>query len=438
MKKPKEYMKRRRSCRCSRRRLGFEMTGCIGGALVDLDLYQYSILIERVRISSGFSRRVEAGNVFPFDAHYRLGATHCQQLNSSMNSVPRLVGAPCPRPEADGSEDHACWMATLFTPLRCPGRDCCADPLQCSGTLMRRKAGERRPTYSFAEAWRARRAEIRVHASRGERKTTAAKRIPVAKDSTLCKRWAPSGVTLGESALQRATVHQLFSCWGPSAHGLQRVVDLVLELWGVPTGHHAHQLHLSEFCAYQCCEVISNMCLSVEARNTAKQTAEKRSKIHLVADDDGGAQEPSVQETMWGASLEVEDVGGEVQDEEVDREEEEENETVRSRLLVMTKVQDVAWIERLLAREKEIARARQPGRSPDECKAMHKVDAIYGDAFKKLLHHFPTQESECLGFDSWYRKSWRHKGTARRPSGDNAMAIAREKVLLAKTRNTSR
>ena len=225
---------------------------------------------------------------------------------------------------------------------------------------MRRKAGERRPTYSFAEAWRARRAEIRVHASRGERKTTAAKRIPVAKDSTLCKRWAPSGVTLGESALQRATVHQPFSCWGPSAHGLQRMVDLVLKLWAVPTGHHAHQQHLSEFCAYQCCEVISNMCLAAEARNTAKQTAEKRSKIHLVADDDGGAQEPSVQETMWGASLEVEDVGGEVQDEEVDREEEEENETVRSRLLVMTKVQDVAWIERLLAREKEIARARQP------------------------------------------------------------------------------
>ena len=52
------------------------------------------------------------------------------------------------------------------------------------------------------------------------------------------------------------------------------------------------------------------------------------------------------------------------------------------------------------AREKEIARARQPGRSPDECKAMQKVDAIYGDAFKRLLHQFPTQESECLGFHS--------------------------------------
>ena len=201
MRKRKKCGSRPRSCRCSRRRLGFETIGCIwGSALMDLDLYHYSILIERVRISSRFARRVEAGNVFPFDAHYRLAGTYCQELTSNPRTVPRLIGAPCPRPETVGSEDHACWMATLFTPLHCPGPDRCADPLQCGGALMRRNADERRPGYSFALAWRARRAEILVHASRGESKTTTAKRI-----------WASSEVSLRESALQRAAIHQLCS-----------------------------------------------------------------------------------------------------------------------------------------------------------------------------------------------------------------------------------
>ena len=89
--------------------------------MADLELYHYSILIERVRLSSRFARRAEAGNVFPFDAHYRLAGSHCQQLSSWPRTVPRLVGALCPRNETGGGEDHACWMATLFTPLPCPG-----------------------------------------------------------------------------------------------------------------------------------------------------------------------------------------------------------------------------------------------------------------------------------------------------------------------------
>ena len=66
----------------------------------------------------------------------------------------------------------------------------------------------------------------------------------------------------------------------------------------------------------------------------------------------------------------------------------------------MDKVHDASWIQRLLAREKEIARTRQPGRSPDAYKAMQKVDAVYGNMFKKLLDPFPVQARDCLGFHS--------------------------------------
>ena len=262
---------------------------------------------------------------------------------------------------------------------------------------MQSNADDVHPRYSFALAWRARRAEILTHACRGENKTAAAKRIPVMKDTSLCKQWAPSGVNLSESTLQRALVHQLCSSWSSSALCLQRIIDVVLEYWGVPIGHHPHQLYVAEFCGHRCAEVISNVCLATEARNTAKQTAEKRSRLHLEIDDDGGAGEPAVQPRVF---LELEDVGGEIVDHDEDKEVDEDQEADRSRLLVMEKVEDALWIQRLLAREKEIARARQPGNAPEACKAMQKVDAVYGNMFKQLLDPFPVQRRECLGFHS--------------------------------------
>ena len=45
-------------------------------------------------------------------------------------------------------------------------------------------------------------------------------------------------------------------------------------------------------------------------------------------------------------------------------ESEEGDEAIHTRMMVMDKIQDVKWIQRLLAREKETARARTPGRTP--------------------------------------------------------------------------
>ena len=368
-----------------------------GLALADMELYQYSIVIERVRIPR-VARSSGHPLLFPFDNHYRLAGSYCQQIASSQRNVPRLVGAACPRREASGSEDYACWMATLFTPLRCPGPGGCADPLQCGATLLRKTPDEQHPGYSFALAWRLRRAEIATLAHRGLTKSDAAKRIPVPMDTTLCKRWSSSTITLAHSALQSATIHQVFHQWGRSAVCLQRPIDVVHELWGVPSGHHPHQLHLAEFCACKSADVIMNIDLGVESRNTAKQTAEKRARLHLQADDDGGDGEPAVQPRAF---LEFEDVGGQVVDDDGQAADEEEQEADRSRFLVMDKVQDIKWIQRLLVREKEIARARQPGRSPDEYKAMRQVGAVYGDMLTELLAPFPVQARECLGFHSF-------------------------------------
>ena len=53
-----------------------------------------------------------------------------------------------------------------------------------------------------------------------------------------------------------------------------------------------------------------------------------------------------------------------------------------------------------MAREKEIAKARQSGRTPDDCKAMLKVTDVAGSLLSGVLESFPVESRECLGFRS--------------------------------------
>ena len=98
--------------------------------------------------------------------------------------------------------------------------------------------------------------------------------------------------------------------------------------------------------------------------------------------------------------LEFEDVGGQVVDDADEPENSEVEEAGGTRMMVMDKVQDVKWIQRLLAREKEIAKARQPGQTPDNCKAMLKVANVYGSLLGGVLESFPVEARECLRFHS--------------------------------------
>ena len=87
-------------------------------------------------------------------------------------------------------------------------------------------------------------------------------------------------------------------------------------------------------------------------------------------------------------------------DDEVEPETSEVEKAGGTRMLVMDKVLDVNRIQRRLAREKEIAKARQPGRAPDVCKAMLKVADVYGSLLGGPLESFPVEARECLRFHS--------------------------------------
>ena len=102
---------------------------------------------------------------------------------------------------------------------------------------------------------------------------------------------------------------------------LGRPIDLLLEAWGVPTGHHPHQLYPAELCACKAVEVILNIGLGVESRNTAKATAQKHAALHLEHDtrgDDADLAKPV-------RPLEFEGVGGQVVDDDEPRSEDEDD-----------------------------------------------------------------------------------------------------------------
>ena len=77
---------------------------------------------------------------------------------------------------------------------------------------------------------------------------------------------------------------------------------------------------------------------------------------------------------------------------------EESDDMTKTRMLVMDKVQDAKWVQRLLAREEEIEKARRPVRTPDQSKAMEKVSSVYGSLLTDMLQPFPAEAKESLKF----------------------------------------
>ena len=208
---------------------------------------------------------------------------------------------------------------------------------------------------------------------------------------------------------------------GRSAACVERLVDLVLQAWDVPAGHHPHQLHRAEFCARKSVDVIIIIDLGIQSRSTAKATAERRSALHLQPNDDGGAAEPA---TDARAPLEFEDVGGQLVDDADEPESEEFHEAGDTRMMVIDKVQDAKWVQRLLAREKETATARQPGRTPDDCKAMAKMANVYGSVLGEILKSFPVDSRECQGFHGSARLALEMQARLQKQSDDSATAVA--------------
>ena len=112
----------------------------------------------------------------------------------------------------------------------------------------------------------------------------------------------------------------------------------------------------------------------------------------------------------------------------VDDADEPENEEVEevggTRMMVLGKIQDVKWVQRLLAREKETARARTPGRTPDDCKAMATVANVYGSVLAEVLETFPVESRACLGFHGTAPLALEVQAHRAEQSDDNATAVA--------------
>ena len=138
-----------------------------------------------------------------------------------------------------------------------------------------------------------------------------------------------------------------------------------------------------------------NIHLGVESRNTAKATAKKHAALHLQFEDHIGDENLNQPQRQ----LEFEDVGGQmVEDEEpVNEDEDDDN---KSQAFLMDRIMDRRWIQKLLARDEEIAKACQAGRCPDECKVMKKIGEVYGSLLHQLNETFPVQPCDSLSFHS--------------------------------------
>ena len=121
--------------------------------------------------------------------------------------VPRLVGGDCP--PVDHVEEHARFKHMLFTPVHCPGSTDCTYPLNFAGTLSRSNRKAR-----FAPNWRVQCAHIRVELARATAKLPALCKIPVLKDTSLCRSWWPAE-TCNELPELPNSKTRCVSCCGP-------------------------------------------------------------------------------------------------------------------------------------------------------------------------------------------------------------------------------
>ena len=122
--------------------------------------------VEVVWRSSG-----QLGQCFVFDEHYIKSKTYWQRLAQRI-SVPRVIGATCPRIDVDEGEENARYKLALFGLTR----GACADPVALSGSSLAPGADG---LARFRTAWKARRAQLEVEARKADTKIGIMKKLPV-------------------------------------------------------------------------------------------------------------------------------------------------------------------------------------------------------------------------------------------------------------------
>ena len=168
----------------------------------------------------------------------------------------------------------------------------------------------------FPKAWQLQRAYIKAMASIGNDKTNRAKRIPVIQDTTTFKEWearAEDGkdpLARRKNTLSKFTVdlflRRLVTDTPVDVMHLnaERVRVTLLQFMGwLCTGQHLDQLTLAEFVSVGAHQILTNIDMETEAKNTVVIEAKKMANCTVEEDDDELAEDDA-------PKVQFEDVGG--------------------------------------------------------------------------------------------------------------------------------
>ena len=342
-----------------------------GPFLAPMPLHLYLRFVTREKKPRLYQSSQSRSSFFQFDDHYPYSERYVQRLKRG-NVVARLVGPQCPQYEEEHGEGFSLWHLALFAPARCPGPDCCRDPVMFKEFFQRRSADS--PHFICAPVWRTHLAKLKALSARAEAKTREAQRIPVLFDTTLVKQWfekkrvgpAPQPGAMRPQADTHLRLIIMAMLLKRTKSWPAEVFLCICRCAGVEPGFHEHQLHLEEFAALHCKDVIGNVSCQLLVDRKPLRSAD--AKIDEDSDTDEAPLPPDHE--SW---KEQEVLGGDADD--IDIEEDDFCGIAISRPIVNFQIEE---LQGMTARVDEIARANQPGR--------HKEPDVHAKEYPKAFH----------------------------------------------------
>ena len=151
-----------------------------GPALASMPFYVYVMHVRRVPRTSDEARFLA---LLPFEEHYPMATGYAQGVRG-IPDVPQIDGYQMPA-MLQNAEDNCCLKAMLFTPWRCESPDTCHTTEKFQHMV---RYDTTLQSYTFKSAWRLRRAELEVLASRANSRREAAQKVVVLHDTTLARQ----------------------------------------------------------------------------------------------------------------------------------------------------------------------------------------------------------------------------------------------------------
>ena len=352
-----------------------------GDLLADVDYYHYARYFERIeqpRAGTAESFQKNHGRYFRFEPHYPLARTYVQVLRRHPKTV-QNVGPQCQRSEVNNSEDNSVYKTFFHSCVRCPGAGQCANPLIYQPLLYPRiddidrylsdiaqDGTKHRHAVRFTPAWKAR---------RWKEKHDRARRIGVIHDTTLFKGVDVSTLSARNKMLQ-ILIQQAIRVSTCGGSYLEPIIEVTMQLVGVPLPWHPDQPHIAEWQACSAREILLNLDESVDARNVAQKQAAKH-KSSIVCDPNAEHCDDR------GPRMYIEDLGGAPADFENDEEEPEEGRSSKQPLRI-----SAAHVEKVLTRSAEREAVKRQGRHKDMHTEMARVAEIFGDNIDEVMMSF--------------------------------------------------